>query len=145
EVVAALGEAKRIATFGLGGCTAVAVASEFPDGSRRAYLQHYSPVEKLASAQALEKALTPTGINEPSKTQVVIVSPCNYAKDTTGKFVLKPTSFLLINLLESTSLHYLGAEADVQVHSYWVGEESNLAIELGATGETNIVVESLFD
>ena len=38
------GEKKKIATCGLEGCTAVAVVSEFADGTKRGYIQHYSPL-----------------------------------------------------------------------------------------------------
>lgn len=43
QVVAARGEKQRIATYGLGGCTAIGVVASFPDGRRRAHVQHYDP------------------------------------------------------------------------------------------------------
>src|SRR5579871_5386957 len=48
----------RIGTFGLSTCTAVAVAWEFPDGSRKAYLQHYSAMSQLYSADRLKQAVS---------------------------------------------------------------------------------------
>jgi hypothetical protein len=41
-VVCQSDEVKRIATFGLHGCTAAAVAIEKTNGERRGYVQHYS-------------------------------------------------------------------------------------------------------
>ena len=43
-ITAAPGENKKIATYGLEGCTAVAVVSEFADGTKRGYIQHYPPL-----------------------------------------------------------------------------------------------------
>lgn len=43
-ITAASGEEKKIATYGLSECTAVAVVSEFADGTKRGYIQHYSPL-----------------------------------------------------------------------------------------------------
>jgi hypothetical protein len=49
-VVAVPGEKQRIGTFGLGGCTAVGVVATFPDGHRRAHVQHYDPFAKRMDA-----------------------------------------------------------------------------------------------
>ena len=46
SVAAQPGEKVKIATFGLCGCTATAVVSEYPDGSKRGYIQHFSPAMK---------------------------------------------------------------------------------------------------
>lgn len=50
QVTVASGEKGRIATFGLGGCTAVGVVATFPDGTRRAHVQHYDPFRKRQEA-----------------------------------------------------------------------------------------------
>lgn len=49
QVVALPGEKARIATFGLGGCTAIGIVGIFEDGSRRAHVQHYDPFYKRNS------------------------------------------------------------------------------------------------
>lgn len=51
HVTANRGERQRIATFGLGGCTAVGVVATFADGSRRAHVQHYDPFAKRFDEQ----------------------------------------------------------------------------------------------
>lgn len=51
------GEKKKIATYGLGGCTAVAVVSEFADGTKRGYVQHYSPLEDRLSGLMLRREM----------------------------------------------------------------------------------------
>lgn len=43
HIVVKPGETARIATSGLAGCTAVGVVATFPDGHRRAHVQHYDP------------------------------------------------------------------------------------------------------
>jgi hypothetical protein len=50
QVTVAPGEKGRIATFSLGGCTAVGVVATFPDGTRRAHVQHYDPFRKRREA-----------------------------------------------------------------------------------------------
>lgn len=60
QLVVPTGEAGRIATFGLGGCTAVAVLGTFADGSRRAHVQHYDPFAKRHNPEvpgSLEEAI----------------------------------------------------------------------------------------
>jgi hypothetical protein len=44
-VMAPTGEKRRMATFDLTGCTAVAVTATFPDGMRRAHMQHCDPFQ----------------------------------------------------------------------------------------------------
>ena len=51
------GEKKKIATYGLGGCTAVAVISEFADGTKRGYIQHYSPLGDQLSGLVLRREM----------------------------------------------------------------------------------------
>ena len=51
------GEKKKIATYGLLGCTAVAVVSEFPDGMKRGYIQHYSPLGEQLSGLVLRREM----------------------------------------------------------------------------------------
>ena len=57
DITAVPGEEKKIATFGLSGCTAVAVVSEFPDGTKRGYIQHYSPLGEQLSSLVLRREM----------------------------------------------------------------------------------------
>lgn len=56
-ITAAPGENKKIATYGLEGCTAVAVVSEFADGTKRGYVQHYSPLADRLSGLMLRREM----------------------------------------------------------------------------------------
>lgn len=53
HVVAAADEKQRISTYGLGGCTAIGVVATFPDGSRRAHVQHYDTFRKRMDSRQL--------------------------------------------------------------------------------------------
>ena len=57
DITAVPGEEKKIATFGLSGCTAVAVVSEFADGTKRGYIQHYSPLGDQLSGLVLRREM----------------------------------------------------------------------------------------
>ena len=57
DITAVPGEEKKIATFGLSDCTAVAVVSEFPDGTKRGYIQHYSPLGEQLSSLVLRREM----------------------------------------------------------------------------------------
>ena len=57
SITVASGEKKKIATYGLGGCTAVAVVSEFADGTKRGYIQHYSPLGDQLSGLVLRREM----------------------------------------------------------------------------------------
>ena len=56
-ITAAPGENKKIATYGLEGCTAVAVVSEFADGTKRGYIQHYPPLGEQLSGLVLRREM----------------------------------------------------------------------------------------
>jgi hypothetical protein len=82
HVVAAPGEKQRIATFGLCGCTAVGVVATFPDGTRRAHVQHYDSFRKRMDGQrhGLEEMILSREAEEgaygtASKVDAVIMIP----------------------------------------------------------------------
>mgnify|MGYP000550530913 CR=1 FL=1 len=72
------GEKKKIATYGLLGCTAVAVVSEFPDGMKRGYIQHYSPLGEQLSGLVLRREMGGVEQQSPVSCKMVIMTPGEY-------------------------------------------------------------------
>jgi len=147
EIIATPGEEKRIATFGLGGCTAVAVALKFADGNRKGYVQHYSPLNKLYSAERLAEAVELSG-DEPIAARVVIMAQGEWAQSADHS-KMKPSDEMLVNLLEVKALKGLGLQADVQTVSYSgmldfdKDDQGTLMIEFLSNGETRILADGL--
>lgn len=76
---------KRIATFGLGGCTAVCALAE-KDGNWVGYIQHYPPIQREESMKALEHFRNSVSGDIQA---VAIMSPGEWVKDDqTGKWTM---------------------------------------------------------
>jgi hypothetical protein len=150
EVAVSADEERRIATFGLGGCTAVAVAAEYADGTRKGYVQHYSPLNKLVSADMLAQAAADIEVpGEPVSTRAVIMTPGEWSVNPAKKYTMEPKDTLLTSLLTATAQAGLGHDAVIQVHPYSemmeIGRygQGTLMVEFKPDGQTNILAESM--
>lgn len=149
DITVADGEEKRIATFGLGGCTAVAIAAELPDGSRRGYVQHYSPLNGSFSADMLADATSRLAAEGATSTRVVVMTPGEWTLDPADKWGMKPADDVLAGLLTATAQARLGVDADVQVYPYSEMQTSDgygqgtLMIEFRPGSDTTILAEQI--
>lgn len=135
DITALEGEEQRIATFGLGGCTAVAIAAELPDGSRKGYIQHYSPLNRRLSADILADATSRFVTEGAMSTRVVVMTPGEWTLDPADKWGMKPKDDVLTGLLTATARARLGVDTDVQVYPYSEMQES------GRYGQGTLMVE----
>lgn len=127
-------EKAKIATFGLGGCTAVAVVSEYPDGRKSGYIQHFDPLHKLVAEIKLHDHLE--GGHDATSRRIVVMTPGDWRQDSEGQWAMAPNDELMVdNLLQAGNLQ--GSD-DVTVYSYscsWTDGrygQGTLMIELGA-------------
>ena len=135
---------RRIATFGLCGCTAVASVLERADGQRRGYIQHYSFRNEDVGVQALAEELRANaqGIRVA---RLLVMTPGRMGPS--GRFPLEPTNGTLANTLALTGSTYLGEQADVQIYAYeeaqkfGATDQGTLMIELPSEGVANIVAD----
>jgi hypothetical protein len=144
RVLASPGEVKRIATFGLAGCTAVAAILNHPDGSRSGYVQHYSPMQEDASISVLASVLFADEVSS-TDARLLIMTPGRLGPS--GRFPLEPVNHTLTNVLSLTANNALGGGVDVQVYGYeetqktGATDQGTLMVELLADGTSNIVVD----
>ena len=137
-------EEKRIATFGLCGCTAVASVIERADGQRRGYIQHYSFRNEGTGVQALGDELR-ANASSLRVARLVVMTPGRMGPS--GKFPLVQTNDTLANTLALTGRTYLGEDADIQVYAYeetqklGATDQGTLMIEFPAGGAANIVAD----
>lgn len=143
-IVCSPNEGRRIATFGLCGCTAVASVIESTDGQRRGYIQHYSFRNEDAGVQALGQELRANAI-DLRVARLVIMTPGTMGPS--GKFPLEPANNTLANVLTLTGRTYFGEDADIQVYAYEetqkTGEtdQGTLMIVFPAGGVANVVAD----
>lgn len=148
-IVAVRDEEKHIATFGLEGCTAVTVACDLPDGTRKGYIQHYSPLNQCLSVDTLAAVVGRGEMIEYTYARVVIMTPGDWTQDADGKYEMKSQDEFITNLLTPTAQVGLGANADVQVYPYSENDSDDwydcgtLLIEFTASGATNILAEGM--
>lgn len=148
DIAVARGEEKRIATFGLVGCTAVAIAAELPDGTRKGYIQHYSPLNNQLGAHMLAEATDRLAIDGVSKVRAVVMTPGEWTQDPAAKWAMNPKDELVTRLLTLTVQARLD-EADVQVYPYSEGlsfdrhGQGTLMLEFCADGVVNILAEAM--
>ncbi|HEX8182598.1 MAG TPA: hypothetical protein VF575_03270 [Candidatus Saccharimonadales bacterium] len=148
DITADNGEEKRIATFGLGGCNAVAISAELPDGTRKGYVQHYSPLNDQLGASTLAEAVDRFATDGVSNVRAVVMTPGEWTQDPSVKWAMVPRDELITNLLTLTVQARLD-EADVQVYPY--SEmlsadrygQGTLMVEFRADGAVNMLAESM--
>lgn len=137
-------EEKRIATFGLLGCTAAALVTERVDGQRRGYMQHYSFSGEDAGVRALAEELR-VNAQGIKVARLVIMTPGRMG--SSGKFPLEPTNGKLASVLALTGRAYLGEDADIQTYAYKetqelrAADQGTLMVELLTGGSTNVVAD----
>ena len=142
------GEKKKIATYGLGGCTAVAVVSEFADGTKRGYIQHYSPLGDQLSGLVLRREMGGVEQQSPVSCKMVIMTPGEYCKDPDGKWIMTPISQERVdNLIVESGINN---DKDIKVYPYNTTQsyqdrhrQGSLMIEFSSDGETKIYTEML--
>jgi len=149
SITAGPGERKKIATCGLRGCTAVAVASEFPDGTKRGYIQHYPPLEKQLSSLVLQIEMEVVEQLAPVRCKMVIMTPGKHAKDSNGRWVMTPELQEYVDELITRS-GINNSDENMRVYSYNMSrnlgsarEQGTLMIDFGSDGETTIYTEML--
>lgn len=147
DITAVPGEEKKIATFGLSGCTAVAVVSEFPDGTKRGYIQHYSPLGEQLSSLVLRREMGGVEQQSPVSCKMVIMTPGEYHKDPDGKWIMMPRSQERVdNLIVESGINN---DKDIKVYPYDLDcnlgsyRQGTLMIEFSSDGETKIYTEML--
>lgn len=147
DITAVPGEEKKIATFGLSGCTAVAVVSEFPDGTKRGYIQHYSPLGDQLSGLVLRGEMGGVEQQSPVSCKMVIMTPGEHCKDPDGKLIMTPISQERVdNLIVESGINN---DKDIKVYPYNLDcdlgsyRQGTLMIEFSSDGETKIYTEML--
>lgn len=149
DITAASGEEKKIATYGLSGCTAVAVVSEFPDGTKRGYIQHYSPLGDQLGGLVLRREMGGVEQQSPVSCKMVIMTPGEYRKDYDGKWIMTPISQERVdNLIVESGMK--NRDRDVKVYPYNTTKsyqdryrQGSLMIEFSSDDETTIYTEML--
>jgi len=148
DITVANGEEKRIATFGLGGCNAVALSAELPDGTRKGYIQHYSPLNHQLGVNMLAEATDRFASKGASNVRAVVMTPGEWTQDPTAKWAMVPKNELVTRLLTLTVLARIG-EADVQVYPYSEMQsidqygQGTLMVEFRADGAVNMLAEAM--
>lgn len=147
-ITAANNKQTRIATHGLSGCTAVAVAVEFADGNRTGYVQHYSPLRKLLGADMLRGMLANLG-GDIKTAQAVIMTPGQWTMDPEVDYAMNVEDETLTCLLTTVTRAGLGPEADVHVYPYSENQiqgkygQGTLMVEFNPDATTKIYAEAL--
>jgi hypothetical protein len=137
DITAVPGEEKKIATFGLSGCTAVAVVSEFPDGTKRGYIQHYSPLGDQLSGLVLRGEMGGVEQQSPVSCKMVIMTPGEHCKDPDGKLIMTPISQERVdNLIVESGINN---DKDIKVYPY------NLDCDLGSYGQGTLMIKFDYD
>lgn len=148
SITVASGEKKKIATYGLGGCTAVAVVSEFADGTKRGYIQHYSPLGDQLSGLVLRREMGEVEQQSPVSCKMVIMTPGEHCKGPDGKWIMTPMSQECVdNLIVESGINN---DKDIKVYPYNTIQsyqdrhrQGSLMIEFSSDGETTIYTEML--
>lgn len=127
------GDMAKIATFGLGGCTAVAVVSEYLDGNKSAHVQHFSPICQELSESVFRSVMTKSqGV---VSRKVVVMVPGQWVESSGDRWMMIPMDQAsLDSLLEAGNL---SDDDNARVYSYdeskWRGQygQGTLMVELG--------------
>ena len=148
DITAVPGEEKKIATFGLSECTAVAVVSEFADGTKRGYIQHYSPLGDQLGGLVLRREMGGVEQQSPVSCKMVIMTPGECRKDPDGKLIMTPRSQERVDSLIVES--GIKNDKDIKVCPYntnWSYQDrhrqGSLMIEFSSDDETTIYTEML--
>lgn len=148
NVVAAPDEKQRIGIFGLCGCTAVGVVATFPDGSRRAHIQHYDPFGKRMTGTigSLEEAILG---NEAAQGNYSTATKVSAAIMVPGRGIhMTPRDPEHANWLAETLRKDFGQETTVSVAPYSMNLSDSqspyttaLVIDIPAEGSPEIFPE----
>lgn len=148
DITVPSGEERRIATFGLGGCNAVAISAELPDGTRKGYVQHYSPLNHQLGASMLAEATDRFARDGATNVRAVVMTPGEYSQDPSSKWTMVPRDELVTSLLTLTVQARID-EADVQVYPYSEMQSADrygqgtLMVEFKADGAVNMLAEAM--
>ncbi|HSX29678.1 MAG TPA: hypothetical protein VLE73_03910 [Candidatus Saccharimonadales bacterium] len=147
SIVAASGEEKRIATYGLRTCTAVAIAAELPEGLRKGYVQHYNPLRGQVGACALANTAYSLRADGAFNVRAVVITPGEWMRNASGKMMLQPEDSSLVDLLTQTVQTSLGVEASPYPYFAEGGSArgygyGTLMVECLADGALNILAET---
>lgn len=148
QATASPDQEKRIATFGLAGCTAVAVAIEKANGTRTGYVQHYSPLNDSFGARMLGEAVKEK-LTDVVSARAVVMTPGEYTQEPSAKWAMKPQNEALVGLLTVVAQQGLGEAVDVQVYPYSEQQrldnygQGTLMIEFKPGDETTILAETM--
>lgn len=126
------GDTAKIATFGLCGCTAVAVVSEYLDGNKSAHVQHFSPICQELSESVFRSVMTKNqGV---VSRKVVVMVPGQWVQNGDGNTIIVPKDQASLNsLLQAGNL---SDDNSVKVYPYRVTSghrygQGTLMVELG--------------
>lgn len=149
DVTVADGEEKRIATFGLSGCNAVAISAELPDGTRRGYVQHYSPLNHQLGASMLAEATDRFVRDGAYNARAVVMTPGEWSQDPSSKWTMVPKDEMMTRILTTTLQAKLGEEADVQTYPYSENlsagryGQGTLMVDFRSDGAVNMLAEAI--
>lgn len=126
------GDTAKIATFGLCGCTAVAVVSEYIDGGKSAHVQHFSPICQELSESVFRSVMTKSqGV---VSRKVVAMVPGQWSQSSDGNTIIVPKDQAsLDSLLQAGNL---SDDNSVKVYPYNMAQgnkygQGTLMVELG--------------
>lgn len=127
------GDTAKIATFGLCGCTAVAVVSEYLDGSKSAHVQHFSPICRKLSESVFRSVMTKNqGV---VSRKVVVMVPGQWVQNGDGNTIIVPKDQASLNSLLQAGNLSDGNNARVCSYdeSICIGQygQGTLMVELG--------------
>ena len=127
------GDTAKIATFGLCGCTAVAVVSEYLDGSKSAHVQHFSPICRKLSGSVFRSVMTKNqGV---VSRKVVVMVPGQWVQNGDGNTIIVPKDQASLNSLLQAGNLSDGNNARVCSYdeSICIGQygQGTLMVELG--------------
>jgi hypothetical protein len=127
---------EAIATFGLCGCTAVAVVLENPDNSAEhvGIIAHYSPLAINARLYNRLRTLLQQHGASGWKATAYIVTPGQWSKSDEGKYSMLPKDDLVTSLLTSVLHADLPGLHEVSVRGY------SEMLQMGATEQGTVVI-----
>lgn len=101
------GEAKQVFTSGLGGCTAVAIVSQHPDGKRSLTLSHHPPTHTDQQVREIARDMNRHAAGDPTvKRTAFIVTPGDPEKQG-EKWVLEPNQQYVVARVKGVLQHWL--------------------------------------
>lgn len=114
------GQKAEVFTFGLFGCTAIAVLSKHGDGTRSITLSHYPPTSRDDQLGNLKRALNTTShsISNPNvQHEIYVITPRDWVRDHEGTWTLQAKEQALVARI-NTAVQALLPEIQPQVLLY---------------------------